>query len=157
MGYWINYVTLFRNLITSVIFGLVIPYYLINYIDPKGYLFDLNTVLINGAIFVIVYTIYGIFNKDTVIRFFIGVGWLATLIYFYTVGHNFFTFYLPHCSFGYLCLDGSYRGIDFKFGYNYAWVIIAMLGLKGLNLFRHLIKPPEKRYKYLTLSEKLGK
>ena len=157
MGYWINYVTLLRNLITSVIFGLVIPYYLINYIDPKGYLFDLNTVFINGAIFVIVYTIYGIFNKDTVIRFFIGVGWIATLIYFYTVGNNFFTFYLPHCSFGYLCLDGSYRGIDFKFGYNYAWVIIAMLGLKGLNLLRHLIKPPERRYKYLTLSEKLGK
>ena len=157
MGYWINYVTLLRNLITSVIFGLVIPYYLINYIDPKGYLFDLNTVFINGAIFVIVYTIYGIFNKDTVIRFFIGFGWIATLIYFYTVGNNFFTFYLPHCSFGYLCLDGSYRGIDFKFGYNYAWVIIAMLGLKGLNLLRHLIKPPEKRYKYLTLSEKLGK
>ena len=157
MGYWINYVTLLRNLITSVIFGLVIPYYLINYIDPKGYLFDLNTVLINGAIFVIVYTIYGIFNKDTVIRFFIGCGWIAILIYFYTVGNNFFTFYLPHCSFGYLCLDGSYRGIDFKFGYNYAWVIIAMLGLKGLNLLRHLIKPPERRYKYLTLSEKLGK
>ncbi len=157
MGYWINYVTLLRNLITSVIFGLVIPYYLINYIDPKGYLFDLNAVFINGAIFVIVYTIYGIFNKDTVIRFFIGCSWIATLIYFYTVGNNFFTFYLPHGSFGYLCLDGSYRGIDFKFGYNYAWVIIAMLGLKGLNLLRHLIKPPERRYKYLTLSEKLGK
>ena len=79
MGYWINWVTLFRNLISSILFGLVIPYYLINYIDPNGKLFDLDAVLFNGMIFVGVYTIYGIFNKDLVIRFFIGIGWIYRL------------------------------------------------------------------------------
>ncbi|MBA7716135.1 hypothetical protein ES703_125200 [subsurface metagenome] len=157
MGYWINWVTLFRNLVTTIIFGLVIPYYLINYIDPNGDLFDLDAVLFNGIIFVGVYTFYGIFKKDLVIRFLIGIGWIATLVYFYTVGNNFFTFYLPGCGFGYSCLDGSYRGIDFKFGYNYAWVIYAMLGLKGLNILRHLVKPPEQKYKYLTISERFKK
>ena len=145
MGYWINWVTFFRNMITSIVFGLVIPYFLISYIDPNGYIFDLDAILLNGVIFAAVYSFYGIFNKDLVIRFLIGIGWMATLIYFYTVGNNFFTFYLPHCSFGYICVDGKYRGIEFKFGYNYTWVIIAMLALKGLNLLRHLVKPPEKR------------
>ena len=157
MGYWINWVTFFRNLMASIVFGLAVPYFLISYIDPNGYIFDLEAVLFNGIIFVGVYTVYGIFKKDLVIRFLIGIGWMATLIYFYTVGNNFFTFYLPNCSFGYLCIDGSYKGIDFKFGYNYAWVIIAMLALKGLNLFRHLVKPPEKRYKYLTISDRFNK
>lgn len=157
MGYWINWVTFFRNLFASVVFGLVVPYYLINYIDPKGFIFDLNAVLFNGIIFVVVYTIYGIFKKDLVIRFLIGIGWMATLIYFYTVGNNFFTFYLPHCSFGYICIGGKLQGIEFKIGYYYAWVIIAMLCLKGLNLFRHLVKPPEQKYKQLTISERFGK
>lgn len=133
------------------------PYYLISYIDPKGYLFDLEIILFNGVIFVIIYTIYGIFNKDTIIRFFIGIGWMGVLIYFYTVGSNFYTFYLPHCGFGYLCLDGKYAGIHFKYGYNYAVVAIATLSLKGLNMFRHLIKPHERKYTFLTFSEKFGK
>ena len=157
MGYWINWVTIFRNLFSSVIFGLVIPYYLVNYVDPQGLIFDLDAILINGVIFVIVYTIYGVFNKDTVIRFFIGCAWMGTLVYFYTVGSNFFTFYIPHSGFGQLSIDGNYRGIDFEFGYNYMWIIIATLSLKGLNILRHLVKPPEKKYKQLTLSDKFGK
>ncbi|MHA1526178.1 MAG: hypothetical protein ACTSQD_04040 [Promethearchaeota archaeon] len=157
MGYWINWVTIFRNLFFSVIFGLVIPYYLVNYIDPSGLIFDLDAILFNGVIFAVVYTIYGVFNKDTVIRFFIGCAWIGTLIYFYTIGSNFFTFYIPHSGFGQLYIDGNYRGIDFEFGYNYMWVIIATLSLKGLNILRHLIKPPERKFKQLTISEKFGK
>ena len=157
MGYWINWVTIFRNLFTSVIFGLVIPYYLVNYVDPQGLIFDLDAILFNGVIFVVVYTIYGIFNKDTVIRFFIGCGWIGTLIYFYTVGSNFFTLYIPHSGFGQLSIDGKYRGIKFEFGYNYFWVIIATLSLKGLNLLRHLVKPPERKFKQLKFSEKFEK
>lgn len=122
-----------------------------------GYIFDLEAILFNGIIFVAVYTTYGLFNKDLVIRFLFGIGWMATLIYFFTVGNNFFTYYLPHCSFGYICIDGSFRGIDFKLGFNYQWVVIGILSLKGLNLFRHLVKPPEKKYKYLTLSERFKK
>jgi len=157
MGYWINWVTIFRNLFSSVIFGLVIPYYLVNYIDPQGLIFDLGAILFNGVIFAVVYTVFGIFNKDTVIRFFIGCAWMGTLVYFYTVGSNFFTFYIPTSGFGQLSIDGNYRGIDFEFGYNYFWIIIATLSLKGLNLLRHLVKPPERKYKQLTLSDKFGK
>ena len=76
-------------MITSIVFGLVIPYFLISYVDPNGYIFDLDAILLNGVIFAAVYTFYGIFNKDLVIRFLIGIGWMATLIYFYTVGNNF--------------------------------------------------------------------
>ncbi|TFG08544.1 MAG: hypothetical protein EU539_01890 [Promethearchaeota archaeon] len=158
MGKWINYVTFFRNLIVSVCLGLIGPFLIVMYVDPKESFLNLSALLINGGIFVAVYTIYGLFRKETIIRFLIGIGWIGTLIYFYTVGNNFFTFYLPHCAFGTICMDGKYRGIEFAFKYNYAWVVICILVLKGLNILRHLIKPvEEQKYDYLTISKKIEK
>ena len=155
---WINWVTLFRNLIASLIFGLIVPYFLITNLDPNGILFDFNTVMVNGVIMVVVYTCYGIFKKQTVIRFLIGCGWIVTLIYFYTIGSNVFTSYLPNCGFGLFCVDGEIEEVKISFAFNYAWFVVVVLCLKGLNLVRHLVKPVEERkYDYLTISKKFEK
>ena len=154
MSKWINWVTFFRNLIVSLIFGLVVPYFLITSLDPNGTVFVFQAVMINGLIFIGVYTIYGFFKKETVIRFLIGCGWIVTLIYFYTVGSNVYTSYLPNCGFGLFCVDGKLNNVKVAFQFSYAWFLIIILSLKGLNLFRHLVKPMEKKYDYLTFSQR---
>ena len=156
MSRWINWVTFFRNLISSIIFGFVVPYYLVMNLDPNGVLFNVDALIINGWIFVIVYSSYGFFKKETVIRFFIGCGWIATLVYFYSVGNNVCTAYLPNCGFGLFCVDSKLNNVKIAFQFSYAWLIIIILSLKGLNLFRHLVKPMEKKYDYLTFSQKFG-
>ena len=156
MSRWINWVTFFRNLITSLILGFLVPYLLVVNLDPNGILFNIDALIVNGWIFVLVYSSYGFFKKETVIRFFIGCGWIATLVYFYTVGSNVYTSYLPNCGFGLFCVDGELSGVKIVFQFSYAWLIIIVLSLKGLNLFRHLVKPMEKKYDYLQFSKYLG-
>lgn len=134
----------------------MVPYYLIINYDPNGTVFDIPAVMMNGWIFVGVYTAYGLFKKETVIRFLIGCGWIATLVYFYTVGSNVYTAYLPNCGFGLFCVDGKLNGVKLSFLFNYAWFLIIILILKGLNLFRHLVKPMERKYDYLTFSQRFG-
>ena len=157
MSRWINWVTFFRNLISSLIFGFLVPYYLIMYLDPDGVLFNVDALIINSWIFVSVYTFYGLFKKDTVIRFFIGCGWIATLVYFYSVGNNVYTSYLPNCGFGLFCVDGEINDVKMEFVFYYAWFIIIVLSLKGLNIFRHLVKPMERKYDFLQFSKYLGR
>ncbi len=157
MSRWINWVTFFRNLISSLILGFLVPYYLIINLDPNGILFNVDALIINGWIFLLMYSFYGFFKKETVIRFFIGCGWIATLVYFYTVGSNVYTSYLPNCGFGLFCVDGELNNVKIAFQFSYAWLIIIFLSLKGLNLFRHLVKPmEEKKYDYLQFSKYLG-
>ena len=154
MSTWINWVTFFRNLISSLIFGLLVPYLLIINLDPNGTIFNFQALMINGLIFVGVYTAYGLFKKETFIRFFIGCGWIATLVYFYTVGSNVYTSYLPNCGFGLFCVDGKLNNVKVAFQFSYAWFLIIILSLKGLNIFRHLVKPMERKYDYLTFSQR---
>jgi hypothetical protein len=114
--------------------------------------------MLNGVIMVVVYTCFGIFKKEMVIRFLIGCGWIVTLIYFYTVGSNVFTVYLPNCGFGLFCVDGKINDVKISFEFYYAWFVIVILCLKGLNLLRHLVKPVEERkYDYLTISKRFEK
>ena len=158
MTKWINWVTFFRNMISSLIFGLLIPFIIITVYDPNGDFFDFNAVMINGAILVAVYTSYGLFKKETFIRFLIGCGWIVTLVYFYSVGSNLYTAYLPNCGFGLFCVDGDIENTDISFQFNYAWLVIMVLCLKGINLLRHLVKPlEERRFDYLTISKKFEK
>ena len=155
MSRWINWVTFVRNLISALILGFLVPYFLIIYLDPNGILFNVDALIINGWIFVGMYSFYGLFKKETVIRFFIGWGWIATLVYFYTVGSNVYTSYLPNCGFGLFCVDGKLNNVKVAFQFSYAWFLIIILSLKGLNLFRHLVKPMEKKISYLQFSKYL--
>ena len=157
MSRWINWVTLIRNLIVSLIFGLLVPYLLIINYDPNGTVFNYSALMLNGLILVAVYTFYGLFKKETFIRFFIGCGWIATLVFFYSVGNNVYTAYLPNCGFGLFCVDGKMGGVKMEFLFYYAWFTITILILKGLNLFRHLVKPMERKYDYLHFSKYLEK
>ena len=157
MSRWINWVTLIRNLIVSLIFGLLVPYYLVINYDPNGTIFNYYALMLNGLILVGVYTFYGLFKKETIIRFFIGCGWIATLVYFYSVGNNIYTAYLPNCGFGLFCVDGKMGSVKMEFLFYYAWFTITILILKGMNLFRHLVKPMERKYDYLHFSKYLEK
>jgi len=157
MSRWINWVTLIRNLIVSLIFGLLVPYLLIINYDPNGTIFNYYALMLNGLILVGVYTFYGLFKKETIIRFFIGCEWIATLVYFYSVGNNIYTAYLPNCGFGLFCVDGKFGNVKMEFLFYYAWFIITILILKGMNLFRHLVKPMERKYDFLNFSKYLGK
>ena len=154
MSRWINWVTFVRNLIISLILGLLVPFQLVVNLDPNQTIFNFQALMINGLIFVCAYSAFGLFKKETVIRFLIGCGWIATLVYFYTVGSNVYTAYLPNCGFGLFCVDGKLSGAKVAFQLNYAWYLIIILSLKGLNLFRHLVKPMEKKYDYITFSQK---
>lgn len=155
MSRWINWITFIRNLITSLIFGFLVPYYLVVNLDPYQTIFNFQALMLNGLIFMYVYTAYGLFKKETIIRFFIGWGWIATLVYFYTVGNNFCTAYLKVCGFGLFCLDGEFNNVKIAFQFSYALFLIIILCLKGLNLFRHLVKPMERKFSYLQFSKYL--
>ena len=140
------------NFIIALTFGIIIPVicfsFLIQLFNPLGDIFDYNLIILNGILFIIVYTMFGLFKKETIMRLFIGIGYIALLIYFYTIGSCIFTLYLPHCAFGELCLSGNLLGIEISFTYNYVWSIVILLILKSLNLLRHKIKPVEEEETY---------
>jgi hypothetical protein len=138
---------LIKNLIVSLILGLVIPLIIIYILSPLmiiNGLFLEEGLIANGILFIIVYTAFGMFKKDTIIRFFIGIGYIILLIYFYTVGFTAFTGYLPMCSFGTFCISAEIGGISASFSLDIWWVFLIILSLKSLNLIRHIIKPPKE-------------
>ncbi|MBD3193893.1 MAG: hypothetical protein GF317_02480 [Candidatus Lokiarchaeota archaeon] len=141
----INYKTLFRNLIISGIFGLLLPYIALTFLIPSNSVFDLALITTNGIIFILAYTALGMFHKNTFYRFLIGMGYVVLLIYFYSVGNNIFTFFLPHTGFGYLFVSGTVFGIPITVGYNYAWVVVVIIILTGLNILRKFIKPLKEK------------
>jgi hypothetical protein len=150
MGEYINFVTLIRNLIISIIFGLLVPYLLITFVDPSEFLWNEQLMYINGIIFVGIYTTFGIFKKETVIRFLIGLGYIGVIVYFYTVGGTYISLYLPSCGFGHACYAGNFFGYEITLGYYFIYTVILILVLKFLNLLRHLVKPPDLESKYKT-------
>lgn len=150
MGEYINGVTFIRNIILSCILGLLIPYILLTYGDPSSIVWGpyAQLMYVNGAIFVAVYSFYGLFRKETLVRFFIGCGYLVILIYFYTVGGTYMSLYLPSCGFGRACYTGTFFGYTITLGYVYLYTIILFLVLKFLNLLRNLVKPLDVDNKY---------
>ena len=150
MGDYINWVTLFRNLIVSIIFGLVVPYLLLTYVDPTEFVFSEDLMYLNGFIFMGIYTAFGLFKKETIIRFIIGLAYIGVIIYFFTVGGTYITLYLPSCGLGHACYSGVFFGFQITLGYYYLVTVILILILKFLNLLRHLVKPPDLENKYKT-------
>jgi hypothetical protein len=145
------------NLIVALVFTIILPIIVFNFllglVDPLGSIFIYDLIIANGILFTIVYAMYGLFKKHTLIHFFIGIGYLILLIYFYTIGSNVFTLFLPHCSFGELCVGGELLGIKVSLTYNYLWFIIPLLILKFLNMARHKIKPIEEEEETFDLRE----
>ena len=45
-------------------------------------------------------------------------------------------------------IEGEYQGTEFSFGYSYIYTGILVIVLKGVSIFRHLVKPPEETSKY---------
>ena len=82
MGEFVNKVTFIRNIIISAIFGLLVPYLLVTYLDPTGYVLNSTMLMTNGAIYVVVYSMFGLFKKETVIRFIIGIAYVLVVVYF---------------------------------------------------------------------------
>jgi hypothetical protein len=139
----IDYKRGFKNFIISLIFGIIVPYVLFGVLFPNE-LFALESIIGNGIIFLIVYTSFGIFKKKSFIRLVIGMSYIFVLIYFYTVGHNVFTMYLPHCAFGTLCVDAELFGINIAFELDYSVLIVIIIILKVLNLIRNYLKSPKE-------------
>lgn len=148
MGELINKVTFIRNIIISSIFGLVVPNLLVTYLDPNQYVLDATMLSVNGTLYVVMYSMFGLFKKDTFIRFIIGWAYILVVVYFNTVGYTIYTLYLPMCNFGYFCLGGNVFGIYLYFGYIFFWTALVMIIIKILNLIRHLVKPPDAENKY---------
>jgi len=154
MGEYINMVTFIRNLIISLILGLLIPFLLITYADPSGVVWDGGLMYANGLIFVGIYTAFGLFRKETFLRFLIGLGYIGIIIYFYTVGGTYISLYLPSCGFGRACYSGTFFGYTVSLGYVFLYTVILIIVLKFLSLLRHLVKPPELQNKYKTMALK---
>ena len=92
----IKYRKFIRNLIVSGVFGLLIPYLLLTYVIPSNSVFNLPLIITNGLIWMAVYGALGFFKKNSFYRFLIGIGYVGLMVYFYTVGSNFFyDFYTP--------------------------------------------------------------
>jgi len=134
---------LVKNLITSISFGIVIPMIIIYGLIPALpiSIFNEQLLIANGILFICFYSIYGVFKKDTTIRLFIGIGYIILLIYFYIVGSSVFTFYLPLCNFGVLCINLNLNGVIFSFTLSMWWVCLIIVILKSVNMVRHFIKP----------------
>jgi len=139
----IDYKRGIRNFIISLIFGIIIPYILFGFLFPSE-TFCLISIIGNGIIFLIIYTSFGIFKKKSFIRLLIGVSYIFVLVYFYTVGHNVFTLYLPHCAFGTFCVKSGIFGIEIIFEFDYSILVIITLILKILNLIRNFLKVPKE-------------
>ena len=139
----IDYKRGIRNLVISLIFGIVVPYILFGFLFPSE-AFCLTSIIGNGIVFLIVYTNFGIFKKQSFIRLLIGMSYIFVLVYFYTVGHNVFTLYLPHCAFGTLCVKSGTFGLNIAFEFDYSIIIIIILILKTLNVIRIYLKVPKE-------------
>jgi hypothetical protein len=150
---WLKF---FLNAIFSAIFGIVLPYLFVPFIGQYVSIFNYELILVNGVIYVCAYSLLGLFKKDTYIRFIIGLGYIGLLIYFYTVGNNFFTFYLPHTGFGQIYLSETIEGSTISFGYNYSWVAIVLIILIGVSTFRKFIKPRKEKREEEKFKESKG-
>lgn len=167
MGELVNWITFIRNVITSLIFGLGIPYLLHTYVDPTGIVLDYNMMITNGIAYVIINSLFGLFRKETLPRFIIGIIYIVIVVYFYTVGYTIYTSYLPCCGFSTICLNGTladipavpaeYQGITFAVSYAFVYTGALVIILKSVNLFRHLVKPPEEENKYKVAALKAVK
>jgi len=151
----IKYGKFIRNLIISGIFGLLIPYLLLTYVIPSNAVFNLPLIITNGLIWMAVYGALGLFKKNSFYRFIIGIGYVGLMTYFYTVGSNFFTMFIPHEGFGYMFASGTIFSIPIAVGFNYAWVCVVILVLIGVNVLRKFIAPlKEKPVKEKPIEEK---
>ena len=139
----INKTTLIRNIIVSSIAGIVIPFILVHFIDRDQVIFNFDLMISNGIIFIIIYSGFGLFKKETFIRLVLGGGYIILLFYFYQVGSNVFTFYLPHCAFGVMFIDGNILGMELAFTLNYSWMVLLFILIKSINLARHYIEPTD--------------
>ena len=124
MGELINWVTFIRNIIAGVIFGLVVPYLIFRYLDTEGLVFDYEMMIINGSLYLTIFAFFGLFRKETAVRFIIGCLYILFIIYFYTSGYTIYTMYLPHCGFGVLCLGGEFEGVEFSLNYIYWYTAV---------------------------------
>jgi len=149
----ITYERLIRNLVLSLVFGIILPLIIFSLIDPFNLFFDKSFILGNGIIFTIVYSLFGLFKKHTSIRFFIGIAYIFVLIYLYIVGFNPFTFYLPNCAFATFCVDLNVFNINLIFRFNYAWIVIIILVLIFINLVRNRIKIIESEESTLRIKK----
>jgi len=140
-----------RNLIFSLIFGLIFPIFIIILAFPILPITNLPTsdcLITNGILYIIVYTSYGIFQKDSILRFAIGIAYVFLLFYFYTIGCSIFSLYLPMCSFGNFCLILNFNGTEIGFNLNIWWVIIIILILKIMSIVRAFIKPKKEVFSF---------
>ncbi|MEJ2252587.1 MAG: hypothetical protein P8Y97_23370 [Candidatus Lokiarchaeota archaeon] len=107
------------NIIFSLGTGILLPSILIPFIDSSGSIFNLNAIIVNGFIYIGVYSALGLFYKDTLYRFFIGIGYVVLMIYFFTVGNNLFTAFIPQTRFAYMYISGTIFGVPITIGYGY--------------------------------------
>lgn len=133
-----------RNLGISLSLGIILPYFLIRPFMTLN-VFDWNLILTNGILFTIIYTVYGCFDKDTLMHFLIGMGYLILCIYFYAVGNNIYTLFLPHSGFATYHVEENLeiygQELFIQGSYNYFWFALLLLIGKALNIVRHKIKP----------------
>jgi hypothetical protein len=142
----LNLKTFVRNLIASLILGIILPILLQSFLFSKIEIFSLELPLIigNGIILVIFYTTYGLFKKHTLIRLVLGIVFIILQIYFFTVGNNPFTLYLPQDQFAQLSISIPSTELSFKISFFYGWILLPYFILKFLNLIRHYIKEDEE-------------
>lgn len=153
MGELFSWFGLIKNLIFSTLVGIVLPYLVIPFIGQYVSFLNYGIIVIHGIIFTAVYSVLGFFKKDTLIRFIIGLGYIGLLIYFYSVGNNFFTLYLPHIAFGEIGISETIEGSTISFGFNYSWVATTLIFLIGLSTFRKFLKPRKEKKERLLEKE----
>ena len=150
----INWVTFIRNIISGAIFGLLVPYLIFRYLDTEGLVFDYSMMIFNGSLFLAILAFFGLFRKETALRFLIGCIYIGFIIYFYSSGYTIYTLYLPQCGFGITCLGGNIGGVKFSLNYIFWYTAVIVVSLKGVSIFRQLIKPPEaSRMKTVALQK----
>ena len=147
MGELVNWITFIRNIIIGALFGLLVPYLIFRYLDSEGLVFNYEMMILNGSLYLAIYSFFGLFKKETALRFIMGCLYIGFIIYFYTSGYTIYTFYLPHCGFGVLCLGGEWEGVKFSLSYIYWYTAVIVVSLKGVSILRQLIKPPDEKSK----------
>jgi hypothetical protein len=128
-------------LLSSLLYPLFLTFNLLRFLDPNNVVFDIQMIISNGILFIIVYTSFGLLEKDTLLHLFIGIAYIFLLLYFFTIGNNLFTLFLPHLRFGmlyYIFPDSTFIALDYTF------MIILFLCLKSLNLLRQFLEPTKK-------------
>ncbi|TXT58714.1 MAG: membrane protein of unknown function [Promethearchaeota archaeon] len=150
MGELFSWFGLIKNSIFSVLVGMVLPYLVIPFIGQYVSFLNYGVIMIHGIIFTVVYSLLGLFKKDTLIRFLIGIGYIGLLIYFFSIGNNFFTLYLPHSAFGEIGISETIGGSKVSFGFNYSWVATTLIFLIGLSTLRKFLKPRKEKKERLS-------